>query len=174
MFPHVKSNNVSEKWKQLLIHYSLIIPKYIHDIHVLFIAHVGVLKNRIRVKGMVSLETFEGARENRMRWGENPATSGNNVYNAPFRWNLKFVSLSTIIFRNLHTNRFRRLCAMEHEACEYSFASIPPLLHPRTCIEKRYDSTRHLRTLSIIRGGTTLKFYPFRFRGMKYCLVVLW
>jgi len=96
------------------------VSRHVRDIRALFIAHAGALENRIRVKGMVSLSGPSRVLEKTERGGgvENPATSGNNVYNAPFRWNSKFVSLSTIIFRNLHANRFRRLCATEREACE--------------------------------------------------------
>lgn len=44
--------------------------------HTLFIAHAGTLENHIQVKGMMPLETFEGARECERVGGENPVTSG--------------------------------------------------------------------------------------------------
>lgn len=142
----------------------------------LFIAHVGVLENHIQVKGMMPLETFEGARENRIweGWRWESRYKRNNVYNVPFRRNSKFVSLSTIIFRNLHTNRFRGPCAMKQGGmrvvsalrCTASFTFIRMLVLKSATIRRVIPAF-----LPIIRGPTTLKFYPFRFRGWNIALV---
>lgn len=120
------------------------------------------------------LETFEGARENRIweGWRWESHYKRNNVYNVPFRWNSKFVSLSTIIFRNLHTNRFRGPRAKWNKGDANSFVS--PLycflhFHPHVCIEKRYDSTRHPRSLSHHSWLGDSKILSLPFSGVKYC-----
>lgn len=94
----------------------------------------------------------------------------NNVYNVPFRRNSKFVSLSTIIFRNLHTNRFRGPCTRWNEGnassfnspfCTAFFTFILVLVLKATL---RFDAS-FPHAFPSFRGCATLKFYPFRFRG---------
>jgi len=125
--------------------------------------------SKIQVIRMMPLETFEGAWENRIweGWRWESRYKRNNVYNAPFRRNSKFVSLSTIIFRNLHANRFRGPCAKWNKGNTSSFGSpLYRFLHFHPFVLKGTTIRRVIPALfPIIRGSATLKFYPFRFRG---------
>lgn len=90
----------------------------------------------------------------------------NNVYNASVRRNTEFVSLSAIIFWNLHTNRSRALYhGKEGEGGE----PVVVFGYTALCIEKRSVPQRRVvvSPRSYRQLSTTLKFYLTLFRGEK-------
>lgn len=104
----------------------------------------------------------------RSRWGKRGCYKRNNVYNASVRRNSEFVSLSAIIFWNLHTNRCRARCTRKGKRVRPGIVS-----DTRRAVVLKSEAFLPTSPGSYRQLSTTLKFYLALFRGGEMFLEVV-